>query len=143
VQVALAASRTKRAYARALYQRIARHQGKKRAILAVANSLLQAIWYMLKHRQEYKELGVTYYEEQNKEQLTKALVKRLERLGHQVSLRQAAWTTEIFKRVYSIPVFCAPENRNLSSLVRHVPYLPSLEMASFQFFLPIVPAAGC
>ena len=90
VQVALAASRTKQAYARALYGRIARHRGKKRAILAVANSLLQAIWYMLKHRQEYKELGVNYYEEQNKEQLTKALVKRLERLGHQVNLRPAA-----------------------------------------------------
>ena len=90
VQVALAASRTKQAYARALYGRIARHRGKKRAILAVANSLLQAIRYMLKHRQEYKELGVNYYEEQNKEQLTKALVKRLERLGHQVNLRPAA-----------------------------------------------------
>ena len=90
VQVALAASRTKPAYARALYQRIARHRGKKRAILAVANSLLQAIWHMLKHRQEYKELGVNYYEEQNKEQLTKALVKRLERLGHQVNLRPVA-----------------------------------------------------
>jgi hypothetical protein len=33
---------------------------------------------------------VNYYKEQNKEQLTKALVKRLERLGHQVSLRQVA-----------------------------------------------------
>ena len=90
VQVALAASRTKQAYAHALYQRIARHRGKKRALLALANSLLQAIWYMLKHRQEYKELGVNYYKEQNREQLTKALVKRLEQLGHQVSLRQVA-----------------------------------------------------
>jgi transposase len=90
VQVALAASRTKQAYAHALYQRIARHRGKKRALLALANSLLQAIWYMLKHRQEYKELGVNYFKEQNKEQLTQALVKRLERLGHQVTLRQVA-----------------------------------------------------
>jgi hypothetical protein len=73
-----------------LYQRIARHRGKKRAILAVAASLLQAIWHLLKHRQEYKELGANYYEERNKEQLTKALVKRLERLGHQASLRQVA-----------------------------------------------------
>jgi len=45
---------------------------------------------MLKHRQEYRELGVNYYQEQNKEQLTKILVKRLERLGHQVALRPAA-----------------------------------------------------
>lgn len=90
VQVALAASQTRQAYARALCQRIARHRGKKRAILAVANSLLQAIWHMLKHRQEYKELGVNYYQEQNKEQLTKTLVKRLQQLGHQVSLQPAA-----------------------------------------------------
>ena len=37
----------------------------KRAILAVADSLLQAIWHRLKHRQECKELGANYYEQQN------------------------------------------------------------------------------
>jgi transposase len=90
VQVALSASQTKQAYAHALYQRIARRRGKKRAVLGVANSLLQAIWHMLKHRQPYHELGVDHYERQNKEQITRILIKRLERLGHQVTLQPAA-----------------------------------------------------
>lgn len=90
VQVAFAAAQTRKTYARALYQRIARRRKKKRAVLAVANSLLQAIWYMLTHREEYKELGPDYYNQQNKEQQTKILIKRLERLGYRVVLQQAA-----------------------------------------------------
>ena len=90
VQVALSASQTKQAYAHALYQRVARRRGKKRAVVAVANSLLQALWYMLKHRQEYHELGVDHYERQNQERLTKIFVKGLQRLGHQVTLQPAA-----------------------------------------------------
>jgi transposase len=90
VQVALSASQTKQAYARALHQRIAKHRGKKRARLAVANSLLQAIWHMLKYRQPYHELGFDYYQQLNKEQQTKMLVQRLERLGHRVTLQPAA-----------------------------------------------------
>jgi transposase len=86
-QVAPAASRGTQAYARALYRRSARHRGEKRAILAVANSMPRAIWHTLKHRQEYKDPGVSYYEEQSEEQLTKGLVKRVERLGHQAGLR--------------------------------------------------------
>lgn len=90
VQVALAASRTRTAYARALYQRIARHRGKGRAILAVANSLIQAIWYLLKHRIQYQDLGSDYFQRRNREQLTRQLVRQLQRLGHTVVLQPAA-----------------------------------------------------
>jgi transposase len=90
VQVALAASQTRQAYARALHQRIAKYRGKKRATLAVAHSLLQAIWYMLKYRLPYHNLGADYYQRQDQEQQTKMLVKRLERLGHRVTLQPAA-----------------------------------------------------
>ena len=67
VQVALAAAQTRKAYARALYQRIARRRGKGRAILAVANSLIQAIWHILTHRVKYADLGADYYERQDQE----------------------------------------------------------------------------
>ncbi len=90
VQVALAAAQTRTAYARTLYQRIARHRGKGRAILAVANSLLQAIWHMLRHRCAYRELGVDYYHKASKEQLTKRHVRQLERLGYTVVLQATA-----------------------------------------------------
>ena len=89
VQVALAASRTKQAYAQAFYRRVARHRGKKRAILAVANSQLQAIWYMLKHQEPYRDLGADYYEQHDKEHKTASLVKQLQRLGFEVTLKAA------------------------------------------------------
>jgi transposase len=89
VQVAIAASRTKQAYAQAFYQRLARHRGKKRAVLALANSMLQAIWFMLKRREPYQELGADYYLRRDKDQMKTALVRRLERLGYQVTLQAA------------------------------------------------------
>lgn len=90
VQVALAATATKNTYVRSLYQRISRRRGKGRAILAVAHSLLQALWFMLTNRVEYNEMGADYYEKRNAEQITRSLVKRLEQLGHRVSLEPAA-----------------------------------------------------
>lgn len=90
VQVALAAAQTKTAYARALYQRVARHRGKGRAILAVANSLIQAIWHMLRNRVDYVDFGVDHYERRDKDKITKRLVKQLQRLGHRVVLQPAA-----------------------------------------------------
>ncbi|SPE41672.1 hypothetical protein SBA3_450036 [Candidatus Sulfopaludibacter sp. SbA3] len=33
------------------------HRGKDRAIRTVANSMLQAIWYMFSGREAYRELG--------------------------------------------------------------------------------------
>ena len=90
VQVALAAAQTRKAYARALYQRIAIRRGKGRAILAVANSLIQAIWYMLSQKVKYEDLGIDYYQRQDQGKKTRSLVKQLERLGHRVTLEPAA-----------------------------------------------------
>ena len=58
--------------------------------MAVANSLLQAIWYLLTHGIEYKDLGVDYYQKRDQEKLTRRLVKRLEVMGHRVVLHMAA-----------------------------------------------------
>jgi transposase len=90
VQVALAAAQTRKAYARALYQRIARRRGKGRAILAVANSLIQAIWHILTHRVKYADLGADYYERQDQDKKIRSLVKQLERFGKRVILEPAA-----------------------------------------------------
>ncbi len=90
VQVGLAASQTRTACARALYQRIARRRGKGRAILAVAHSLIQAIWHMRRDGVAYIDFGVDHYQRQDKEKLTQRLVKQLERLGLQAVLQPAA-----------------------------------------------------
>lgn len=89
-QIAWAATRTKNTYSQAQYRKLAGHRGKKRALVAVANSLLQAAWYMLSHRQEYQDLGAEYLQRLNQKQIERSLIRRLEQLGHKVILEPAA-----------------------------------------------------
>jgi hypothetical protein len=56
----------------------------------VGHSILTAIWHMLGHDTEYKELGADFFEKQNLEGLKKAYRKKLERLGFKVTLEPAA-----------------------------------------------------
>jgi hypothetical protein len=58
--------------------------------VGVANSLLQAAWYMLTKRQSYRNLGADYYERLHRKDLERSLVRRLEKLGHKVILEDAA-----------------------------------------------------
>jgi transposase len=89
-EIAWAGSRTNNSYSRAQYRKLAGHRGKKRALVAVANSLLQAAWYMLTHHQTYKSLGADYYERLNRKDLERSLIRRLEKLGNRVILQPAA-----------------------------------------------------
>ena len=68
------------------YRRLAARRGKKRALLAVGHSLLVIFDHMLKSEVEYRELGVEYLDRLEPERLRRYLVKRLERLGYQVTL---------------------------------------------------------
>lgn len=86
VEAAWAASREKDSYLAALYRRLAPRRGKKRAIIAVARTILQSAWHILKEGVEYKELGGDHFDKLNKEQTTKYHVKRLEKLGFKVKL---------------------------------------------------------
>jgi transposase len=86
-EIAWAASRTKGTYCSSQYRRLAGHRGKKRALVAVANALLQAAWYMLSQRQGYKELGAQYLDRLRKNQLERTLVRRLQALGNKVVLQ--------------------------------------------------------
>jgi transposase len=85
-EAAWAASRTKNTYLAAQYRRLAARRGKKRALVAVAHTLLTIIWAMLTRREPYRELGPAHFEKLHPEQLTRYLVRRLERLGHKVEL---------------------------------------------------------
>ena len=93
VQAAHAVSRTKDNYLAAQFRRIASRRGKKRAAIAVAHSILIIAYSMLRDGTDYHDLGGDYFEKRNKEQLQRHLVKRLERLGHQVSLQPVAAVT--------------------------------------------------
>lgn len=86
IQAAHAARRKKGSYASALYKRLVGRRGKKRAIVAVARSLLVSIYHMLTHQQEYKDLGSDYFQERRKENKVDYLTKQLAKLGYEVRL---------------------------------------------------------
>jgi len=85
-QAAWAASRTKDTYLSAQYHRLASRRGKKRAIVAVAHSILVISYHILKRHQPYHELGANYFDERKRESVAQRLTERLEKLGYQVNL---------------------------------------------------------
>jgi len=90
VQVAWVAARTRNTYLRAQFLRLKSRRGPKKAILAVAASMLTAAYYILKHDAVYAEPGADYFDRRSKTQMTRHLIKRLEALGVTVEVRSAA-----------------------------------------------------
>jgi transposase len=86
VQAGWAASHSKTTYLGARYRRVARRRGAKRALLAVGHTLLVIVYQVLRTRGAYRELGADYYDRLQPERLTRHLVRRLEQLGHKVTL---------------------------------------------------------
>ena len=89
-EAAWVAARTKGTYAAAQYRRLAARRGKKRAIVAVAHSLLIAVYHILRDGVPYHDLGPQHFDRLHPTQLAQQLVKRLERLGHKVTLEAAS-----------------------------------------------------
>jgi len=89
-QVAWAVTRKKDCYLSAQFKRLAARRGVKRAVMAVAHSILIIGYAMLKTGRSYRELGGGYLEQINKQQLQHYFVKRLQRLGLTVSVTPAA-----------------------------------------------------
>jgi len=88
-EAAWAAGRSKDTYFSAEFRRLAGRRGKKRAIIAVAHSLLVVFYYMLKNKpMEYRELGGNYFDMLDPIRLRRHLVKRLESLGYDVTLAE-------------------------------------------------------
>jgi transposase len=88
-EAAWAAARTKATYPAAQYRRLAGRRGKKRAIVAVSHSLLIAVYHVLRDGVPYQDLGADHFDRLKPTQLTRYFVKRLERLGHKVTLEPA------------------------------------------------------
>ena len=80
-QVAHAAARTNNTYLSAQYHRLAGRRGKKRAIMAVAHSILIIAYHMIQRQEPYHDLGGNYFDNRRPEVTAKRLLKRLEQLG--------------------------------------------------------------
>jgi transposase len=90
VQAAWAASRAKKSYLSAQFFRIKSRRGSRKAIMAVAASMLTAIYFMLRDGVGYRDLGHDYFDRINKAKTADRLVRRLNALGYQVELKAAA-----------------------------------------------------
>ena len=84
------AAHTKQTYLAALYHRIAARRGRKKAIIAVAHAILVICYYLLVRKEPYQELGANYFDERERQELERRLVRRLQRLGYEVVLQPAA-----------------------------------------------------
>ena len=83
-QAAKSAAKNKNSFFHAQYQRISIRRGKNRATLAVAHSILIAIYHMLKDDQEFIDLGSDYYYQFNTEKKINSYLKKLAALGYRV-----------------------------------------------------------
>ena len=90
VQAAWAAARTKDSYFHAQFARLKNRRGPKKAIVAVAASMLTAIYYMLRDGTEFQDLGSQYFTQHDKDQIAKRLLRRLRELGVEVEVKNAA-----------------------------------------------------
>lgn len=89
VEAAHGASHTKNSYLSAQYRRLAARRGRKKALIAVGHSILVMAYYVLVREEEYRELGGNYFDERERMAVERRLVRRLEKLGYQVSLQPA------------------------------------------------------
>lgn len=85
-QAAWAVIRKNNCYLATQFKRLAARRGVKRAAIAVAHSILIIGYHLLKTGQSYQELGGNYLEQIHKDQLQRYYIKRLQRLGLQISV---------------------------------------------------------
>jgi len=90
-QMAWAATHQKGSYFKSQYRRLSNRRGKPRALLAVAHTLLRIVYYMTREpKVQYRELGEDYFDRRDAQQTATNLVKRLGKLGYEVTLKPKA-----------------------------------------------------
>jgi transposase len=88
VQAAWAASRRKDSYLRAQFFRLRARRGPKKAIVAVAASILTAAYHMLRHGVDYIDLGADYFDRLDQKRTVSKLIRRLQALGVELEVRK-------------------------------------------------------
>ena len=88
-QAAWSAARTD-TFLAARFRRLSRRLGKKKAIVAVAHTVIVAVWHVLANDRDYHDLGSGWYDAWDPKARTQSLIRQLEALGHHVVLQPAA-----------------------------------------------------
>lgn len=90
-QAAWAAARTKDNYLSAQFWRLAGRIGQRKAAVAVAHSIIVAVWHMLHDDTDFADLGPDYFTRRlDPERTQRRLVRQLENLGLTVTVEPAA-----------------------------------------------------
>lgn len=85
MQAAWAAVRVKGGYLQAQFHRIRARRGAKKAIIAVAASMLTATWHMLKDGTEWQDLSAAHFDRQDATKTAKRLIQRLQQISYKVT----------------------------------------------------------
>jgi transposase len=88
VQAAWGATMKKHCYLSSQYYRLLKRLGRKKALLAVAHSLLVIIYHVLERDQTYTELGGDYFDRHHVEQQREYFIRRLQMLGLKVNVEE-------------------------------------------------------
>lgn len=81
VEAAWCASRQPNTYLGALFRRLARYRGPKRAVVAVAHAITVALWHVLSKKEPYRDLGPAHFDLLNRAKLVSLHLRALQRLG--------------------------------------------------------------
>lgn len=84
VQAAWAAVKVKGGYLQAQFHRIRARRGAKKAIIAVAASMLTAVWHMLRDGTEWHDLGAAHFDRADATKTANRLIRRLQQIGYTV-----------------------------------------------------------
>jgi transposase len=85
VEAAHSSTRTK-TYLAAQFRRLATRHGPKKAMVAVAHSILRIVYHLLLDEHPFEDLGEAYFDQRQRQQVSRRLKQRLERLGYRVQL---------------------------------------------------------
>ena len=91
-EVAWAASRARGTYLRAIYHRIARRRGRRRALVALGHRLLLLAYHVSKQQRPYTELGERFLDLRHLDSQKNYLVRKLWELGFEATLRSVSQT---------------------------------------------------
>lgn len=86
VTAAWAAVRVRGSYLQAQFLRLKARRGAKKAILAVAASMLTAAYFMLRDGVPYHDLGPRHFDQRSRDNTIRRLMRRLSELGCDVTL---------------------------------------------------------
>ena len=85
IQCAHGASKRKGTFFYAQYQRIKMRRGSKIAAMAVAHSILVAVYHMLKDNVPFYDLGSDFYNKFNREKKIRSYLNKLSELGYDLT----------------------------------------------------------